>query len=352
MNILINGIGGPSPRSVARSLKYYGKYTDYKLYGTDIDKYATDLYDNELYEKTFLIPPAKDPAYWPEITRIIEKYKIDIALVQPEFEVLEWAKLSEKSSLPCKALIPDLKLAEVLYDKAVMSKYLEETGLVPKSYVLKSDMSNLEEIEQALGYPFWIRSSSGSMGLGSLKITDRQTLKNWVFINSDVKQFLASEFLSGRNLACKMLYYDGNLVRAAVGERVNYIMSKVAPSGITGNTSFGRLLNDEKVFLRAKNAMDILFEKTNAKKHGFFTVDLKEDSEGIAYLTEVNIRHVAFSLCFTVGGMNFAEDTVRLLDEDVSYDKTFKLHKFEEDLIFLRGVDVLPRVMKESDLFS
>lgn len=350
MRILINGIGGPSPRSIAKSLKYYGKYTKYELFGTDINKYAHDLYDRKLYDKTFLIPPAKSPDYWPAIERIIQDHQIDVALVQPELEVLEWAKRAENNPLPCKSLIPELTLAKALYDKAIMSEYLEGYDLVPESYVLKSDMSNIEEIEKALGYPFWIRSSSGSMGLGSLKITDRKTLQNWVFINQDVEQFLASEFLPGRNLACKMLYYEGELIRAAVGERVYYIMSKVAPSGITGNTSFGRLLNDENVFYRAKKAMDILFEKTNTKKHGFFTVDLKEDKNGKAYLTEVNIRHVAFSVCFTIGGINFAEDTIRLLDNDASYDKTFKLHQFEKELIFLRDVDAVPIVMKESDL--
>ena len=67
-----------------------------------------------------------------------------------------------------------------------------------------------------------------------------------------------------------MLYYNGKLVRAAIGERVNYIVAKVAPSGITGNTSFGRLLNDPTVFEESKRAMDYIFKTTDAKKHGFF----------------------------------------------------------------------------------
>src|SRR5690606_7061567 len=175
---------------------------------------------------------------------------------------------------------------------------------------------------------------------------------NWLLINPGVEEFFASEYLQGRNLACKMLYWNGELIRAACGERVYYIMSKVAPSGITGNTSFGRLLNDKKVFERAKEGMENLFRKTGAKKHGFFTVDLKENDEGIPFITEVNIRHVAFSLCFTIGGINFAEDTIRLLVNDPSYDKTFRLHQFEEDLIFLRDVDSEPIVMKEKDLLG
>ncbi len=177
-------------------------------------------------------------------------------------------------------------------------------------------------------------------------------MKNWITINPDVKKFLASEYLPGRNLACKLLNYNGELLRGAVGERVNYIMAKVAPSGITGNTSFGRLLNDPKVFEVAKKAMDFLFQKTGAKQHCFFTVDLKEDEQGIPKITEINIRHVAFTQCFAAGGANFAEDTIRLLDKDSTFDKSFKLYEFEPDLIFLRDVDALPIIMCESQLLT
>src|SRR5690606_12217957 len=120
-------------------------------------------------------------------------------------------------------------------------------------------------------------------------------LMNWIQINPGVDVFLASTFLPGRNLACKLLYHNGQLKRAACAERVYYIMSKVAPSGITGNTSFGRLLNEPNVVKVATEAMDVLFAHTRAKKHGFFTVDFKEDQSGKPFITEINVRHVAFT---------------------------------------------------------
>ncbi|MCF8267381.1 MAG: hypothetical protein K9I69_04800 [Ignavibacteriales bacterium] len=352
MNILITGVGGPSPKSVSRSLKFHSKLKDIRLFGTDSNKYAYGLYDKSLYKKTFLVPRVDHPDYWKVFYDIIRENNIEYAIILPELEVIEWSKISETQGLPCKVLLPDHAFTNAVYSKAKMTDLLRDSDLVPRSYVLKKDLSNLDEITNNLGYPFWIRSSSGSMGLGSLKIDSKETLKNWLLINPNVEEFFASDFLPGRNLACKMLYWNGKLVRAACGERVYYIMSKVAPSGITGNTSFGRLLNDELVFNRAKRAMDSLFEKVGAKKHGFYTVDLKEDNDGLPYVTEVNIRHVAFSICFTIGGMNFAEDTIRLLMDDPSYDKSFRLHQFaENDLIFLRDVDSEPLVLKESQLF-
>lgn len=349
--ILINGVGGPTPRSFAIALRNYSRYDRYELVATDCNKYAVGLYQNHLFNKTFLIPKGTDPEYWKAIEEIIKKEKIDYAVVLPEVEVLEWGKRAEANALPCKALIPDYGIASKLVDKAAMTELMDSSGLVPKSFTIQWDglkeTSNLE-----LPFPFWIRSAAGgSSGLGALKVTSWDELINWIHINPGIKKFLASDFLPGRNLACKMLYYRGNLVRAAVGERVNYVMAKVAPSGITGNTSFGRLLNDPKVFEVAKKAMDILFQKTGTKKHGFFTVDLKEDGRGNPKVTEVNIRHIAFTQCFAAGGANFAEDTIRLLDDDPAFDRGFQLYEFEPGLIFLRDVDALPIVMKESQLF-
>ncbi len=353
MRILITGVGGPTPRSIARSLRWYSRYARYELIGTDINPHARDLYDETLYNKTYLVPPAGHPDYWPALEGILENHQIDIALIQPEKEVLAWSeRASEGSSFPCKVLLPDYQLAQLLVDKSKMTRVLAPYGLVPPSIAFRSEELDWASIEEVLDYPFWVRSTSGSSGLGSLKVEDRPALQNWLRINAGVDRFLASSFLPGRNLACKLLYFEGGLVRAACAERVQYIMAKVAPSGITGNTAFGRLINEPALVEAAEKAMTLLFEHTGATPHGFFTVDFKEDSRGRPFITEVNVRHVAFSICFAAGGANFAEDTVRLLDGDPGFDQAFRVHQFEPDLIFLRDVDASPLLMRESQLFT
>ncbi len=349
--ILMNGVGGPTPRSFSIALKKYSRYARYRIIATDCNKYAMGLYRDSLFSKSYLVPRAMSAEYWPAMEDLIARESIDCAVVLPEVEALEWSKRAETSSLPCKALIPDYKVASQLVDKAVMTRHLQPSGLVPESFSFMRD--ELERTDDfALPFPFWVLSAEGSSGLGSLQVKSAGDLRNWVTINPDVEKFLGSEFLPGRNLACKLLYFNGKLVRSAVGERVQYIMAKVAPSGITGNTSFGRLLNDPGVFETARKAMEIMFEKTGAEKHGFFTVDLKEDEQGNPKVTEINIRHVAFTQCFAAGGANFAEDTIRLLDNDPTFDRTFNLYEFEPDLIFLRDVDELPIMMRETELLS
>jgi carbamoyl-phosphate synthase large subunit len=350
MKILITGVGGPTPRSFAIALKKYSVYKRFELIGTDINPLAIGLYQDALFNKSYIVPKASDPDYWKVIDRIIKENDIEFAVINPELEVMEWSKRQAAGTLPCKVLLPDTILTELFVDKSKMTELLKDLDVVPPSVEFQREETNFKPIFDKLGKGFWVRSTSGTSGLGSLKINSEEDLKNWIKINPTIQTFLASKFLPGRNLACKMLYYEGTLVRAAIGERVNYIMAKVAPSGITGNTSFGRLLNDPYVFEESKRAMDYIFKTTGAKKHGFFTADLKEDENGKPYITEVNVRHVAFNQLFAAAGANFAEDTMRLLNDDPTFDRSFQLYEFDRDLIFLRDVDSLPILMKESEL--
>jgi hypothetical protein len=352
MKILITGVGGPTPRSFAIALKKYSSFADAELIATDINPLSIGLYQPWLFSKSYVVPRATDPGYWPVIERIVLENKIDMAVILPELEVMLWSRRKQTHPLPCKVLLPDPAIAELLVDKAKMTELLEPLGIVPPSVGFDARESGFDALFGKLDLPFWVRSSSGTSGLGSLKVQDEQSLRNWIQINPGVTNFLASKFLPGRNLACKMLYFEGRLLRTACGERVNYIMSKVAPSGITGNTSFGRLLNEPALVDVAVRAMDHLFGHTGAAKHGFFTADFKEDADGKPYITEINVRHVAFTQCFAAAGANFASDTIRLLAGDTGFDMEYRMYSFEPGTIFLRDVDALPVMMKESDLLG
>lgn len=351
LNILITGVGGPTPRSFARAIKEIGNYKPYKLIATDIHPFAIGLYQNFLFDNGYITPRSTQDSYWEVVEDIVEKEKIDIAIILPEQEVLTWSERQQSGILPCKALIPPKNAVEKMLDKGILTEALSSSDLVPASILIDINNKDLKEYsESALQYPYWIRSATGSSGLGSYRIENFDDLQRWVALNKGINNFIASEYLPGRNLACKLLYYKGKLIRSACAQRVNYIMAKVSPSGITGNTAFGRLINDVRVFEIARAAMDIMFDLTGAEKHGFYTVDLKEDENGNPKVTEINVRHVAFTQCFALGGANLCEDTIRLLDADPLFDDHFHLYQFEEGLIFLRDVDERPIIMKESDL--
>src|SRR5690554_3089884 len=117
MNILVTGIGGPTPKGIAKSLKL--AYGGINIVGIDADKYAPGLFDDELYKSTYLVPNALSDTngYWKAVENIVKVENIDFAFVIPETEIIKWSEKQAEDKLPCKSLIPPPDLASFLFDK-------------------------------------------------------------------------------------------------------------------------------------------------------------------------------------------------------------------------------------------
>ncbi|MCC6289118.1 MAG: hypothetical protein IT249_14655 [Chitinophagaceae bacterium] len=355
--ILVTGVGGPTPRSFVRAIKWFGDQykNDFDFIGTDSNPLAYGLYEKELFSKSYVIPRADTDSeqYWLHINNIIKKENIEAAIILPEIEVLEWAKNHCRLSQKIKLNLPDYELAKQISNKYLLHKILDKTGLIPKFLKVNPGGNNAYDIfKEELGQVFWVRGTQGSSGYGSLKITDENILKQWIFLNSGVKEFIATEYLPGRNLACKLLYFNNKLIASACAERVNYIMSKIAPSGITGNTSFGRLLNEPELVNTSTQTMDIISKKLNTTLNGIFTLDFKEDRNGVPKLTEINIRHVAFTSSLAAGGANIPLQTLKTMFSNKPEEIQTHHFSFEKELVFLRDVDGYPILLNEEHLLK
>jgi hypothetical protein len=354
-NILVTGVGGPTPRSFVRAVKLSkDKFSkSMKFIGVDCNPLAYGLYDKALFDESYVVPRAEDNTYWEAINRIIENEKIDMAVILPEVEVLEWAKNRQNLNRPVKTHLPEYDLAITLVNKHRLHDLLGESDWVPRFSRVDPNNYDYSKISDEVGDLFWIRSTEGSSGLGSLKIESESALAQWISINGGVNEFIATEYLPGRNMACKMLYFDGKLKRTACAERVNYIMSKVAPSGITGNTSFGKLINEPELVNISEETLAYISNKVNSDLNGIFTVDYKEDAGGRPKITEINIRHVAFTSSMAAGGANIPYDTVKAMAEVNPLSNMKRIdYRYAEELIFLRDVDSEPIVMKQHDLLN
>jgi hypothetical protein len=349
MNFLVSGIGGPTPIGIAKSLRLNNKYNKIKIIGMDGNKLAPGLYNKDVFDKTYLVPNSSSSDYWTKVEEIIALENIEIAFIVPEVEVIEWSRRKMSKGLPCKSFIPDLEISNVLYNKYSTFDLLKETELVPNTYQIDKNLLD-ETLIKLIGFPFWIRAGSGAGAIGSLKISDMKTLKNWMMINPSINDFLGSEYLPGKNYACKVLFHQGKLVRASCAERITYLMSNAAPSGISGMSAHGKLINNSELIKISERALQIIFSKLNKRLEGMFTVDLKEDKHGKAKITEINIRHVSFSHAFALAGANFAQDTVELLNESNEFDTNYKEYSFEKDYLFIRGVDSQLFIIEQSDL--
>lgn len=349
--ILITGIGGLTPRSIAKTIRR--NHPDYKLIGIDVNKKAIGFFMKGLLDDYSVCPPCTDIEYFPFIEKLVAEKRIDYAFVQPESEIVEWGDYFEKyGKFPCPVFMGCKLLSESLRDKAIMAELLKDTDFIPKTIKVTQENPRYEDVEKEIGFPCWIRATEGTGGLGSLKLENLSSYKSWLFINNQIPEFTVSEFLTGRHLANEMLYYNNEYVKGAALECVEYVMANIAPSRVTDNTAFARFLDEDRINKFCDDCIKYLCKKLNVQAHGILSFDLKEDRNGNMKVTEVNIRHMAYTGVMAQIGFDLIEDTIRIMEdgnaENVARDQ---YHHYGKPYIFFRDVDMEPVVLESERMF-
>ena len=350
--ILVTGIGGLTPRSITKIIRE--NHPNYQIIGIDVNKKAIGFFMKGLLDGYYVCPRCSTPEYFPFIEKLVEEKHIDYAFVQPESEIVAWGDYYEKNGkFPCPVFMGCKTLSVSLKDKSIMADLLEGTDFIPKTIKVTQINPRYEDVEKEIGFPCWIRATEGTGGLGSLKLEDLSSYKSWLFINNEISEFTVSEFLTGRHLANEMLYYNNEYVKGAALECAEYVMANTAPSHVTGNTAFGRFLNEDRINKFCDDCIKYLCNKLQVAAHGILSFDLKEDKNGNMKVTEVNIRHMAYTGVMARVGFHLIEDTIKIM-EDGNADRVERVpfYHYVKPYIFLRDVDVEPIILENEDIFE
>ncbi len=350
--ILVTGIGGLTPRSITKIIRK--NHPDYKIIGCDIDKKAIGFFINGLLDDYYVCPKCTADEYFLWIENLVTDKHIDYAFVQPESEIVAWGHYYEiHGKYPCPVFMGSKLLSKSLKDKSIMADLLKDTKYIPKTIKVTQENPLFNKIEKEIGFPCWIRASEGTGGLGSLRLDDLDSYKSWLFINAQISEFTVSEYLTGRHLANQMLYYKGEYVKGAALECVEYVMANCAPSHVTGNTHFGRFLNDDRINRFCNSCIKYLEQKLGVSAHGILSFDLKEDKNGDMKVTEINIRHMAYTGVMADVGFNLIEDTIKILENGNCDDVTrCPFFHYDKPYVFLRDVDVEPIILESEEFFE
>ena len=339
MKIVITGACAVSARNVLRSLKMSEIFKDATFIGWDMCSILYGVYSKD-FDKMYKVPAVTDSQYRTVINDILEKEKPDAVMVIPEVEVLYWAQ--HPFDIP--HLVPPADFCELAISKRKLFNLLKGTGLVPVNIDLSREDAFSGSYVLPLEFPMWVRDASAgtASGKGSFMANNIEELRAWVNINTGIDNFQISEYCPGGNYGVLCLFENGKLLKVAIAERLEYIMAKVAVSGITGNTSKGRFLNDEGIKKNALDAIRKVCEATNTVMNGLVVVDMKADANGVAKVTEINIRYVAYNCCLASAGFNLAEYhllTALGRSSELSQEQEIA---FPKNNLFLRDVDALP----------
>lgn len=354
--LLITGIGGLTPRSIATIIRE--KYPHYYVIGIDAEKKSMGFFitakGKKLVDEFYVCPTCNKDDYFPFIEKLVAKKHIDYAFVEPEAEIVKWGEYYDvHGKFPVETFMGCVKLSDTLRDKGKMAEELKGTDFIPKTIKVTQKEPKFEEVEKEIGYPCWIRATKGTGGLGSLILMNKECYKAWLVINNEIDEFTVSEYLTGRHLANQMLYYNNEYVKGAALECAEYVMANTAPSHVTGNTHFARFLNEDKINKFCDDCIKYLCNKMNVPAHGILSFDLKEDDKGNLKVTEVNIRHMAYTGVMARVGFDLISDTMTIM-EDGNADriKRDQYHHYDKPYIFLRDVDVEPIVLESEKEFE
>ena len=344
MKIIITGACAVSARNVLRSLKISEVFKNATFVGWDMCSILYGVYSKD-FERLYRVPAVSDSQYRSVVNDILAKERPDAVMVIPEVEVLYWAK----NPFNVPHLVPPAAFCELAISKRKLFKLLEGSGLVPDSADICRKEAFDDDYIMPLAYPVWIRDASAgtASGKGSFLAHNAKELRAWVEINEGIDLFQISEYCPGGNYGVLCLFKEGKLLKVAIAERLEYIMAKVAVSGVTGNTSVGRFLNNDKIKKNALAAIEKVCQATQSVMNGVVVVDMKGDINGVARVTEINIRYVAYNCCLASAGFNLAE--YHLL---TTLGRSNELSPIQEITFpsgnrFLRDVDGLPVYVPE-----
>lgn len=344
MKIVVTGACAVSARNVLRSLKMSDKFKDATFIGWDMCSILYGVYSKD-FDRMYKVPGVNDSRYREVIQDILDKEHPDAVMVLPEVEVLYWAK----NPFDVPHMTPSPEFCELAISKKRLFNLLKDTQLIPISEDLSRENAFDDDYKLPLEFPMWVRDASAgtASGKGSFKANNLTELRAWVMINTGIENFQISEFCPGGNYGVLCLFEHGKLLKCAIAERLEYIMAKVAVSGITGNTSRGRFLNDEHIKKQALDAIQRVCDATNSIMHGVVVVDMKADVNGVAKVTEINIRYVAYNCLLANAGFNLAEyHLLTALGRSNELSPEVEI-QFPKNNMWLRDVDAVPLYVEE-----
>ena len=124
-------------------------------------------------------------------------------------------------------------------------------------------------------------------------------------------------------------------------------------AAVTGNTHFGRFLNEDRINKFCDACIKYLEKKLDVSAHGILSFDLKEDKNGKLKVTEINIRHMAYTGVMAHVGFDLIEDTIKIMEEG-NCDNIVRdqFYHYEKPYVFLRDVDVEPIILPNENIFD
>lgn len=347
--ILIAGAGGAPSEGVINSL-LRGKRKETVI---GMGSEPTDLILSQASKK-FYIPYANAPEYKDRLLRLLNSEKPDLVHFQNDLEIFHASLLRDDIlATGTKLYMPEHEVIDTCVHKYKSYLAFKKAGVPVPHNIMVNNEEDLREAFSVLSDDtgkIWLRAASiGGGGKGAIPTSDFALAKAWIDHYHGWGDFVAAEILTPNTVTWLSIWHEGELVVAQSRERRGWTHGNRSISGVTGVTKVGATCDNELV---TQTAIDSV-KAVSARPHGIFGVDMAYDKHGVPNPTEINIsRFFTTVLFFTEAGLNMPEifKDIALYGEFPQLEK--KINPLPTGLLWLRGMDVVPRLMTADNINS
>jgi carbamoyl-phosphate synthase large subunit len=296
MKILVLGAGGPAGVNTCRALRKAGHY----VIGADSNESHLNY-----------LPDDVRRLHMPEpIVNAIIATGAHVVIPQPD-ALVRW--LASCWSPP-RTFLPALETIERCQDKLTAATVWRLHGLRRHAPIsIRPPYPDwLHTAADEFGTPYWLRKTRGAGAAGAVLVTKLEQAYHWLRFwasRDDQSEWMAEEYLPGRDLAWASIWHQGQLVTSFARQRLEYIYPHLTPEGLTGTPTIARVIHDDRVNEAAVQSVLAI----DPEPHGIFSVDLREDAYGMPRPTEINAGRGFTTLgLWSLYGPNFMDIAVRL----------------------------------------
>ena len=272
-NVLIFPGGTEIGNEIFKSLKGAKEVTLFSA-SNDVVNHAPYIFENH-YE----ISSVNNSKWIDDINLLISKHKINF--IFPANPYVIDALIEVRDLIKCELILPSNEVVKLIRLKSTTYKKFKEIIAVPKVY------SSTGHIDK---YPVFVKPDNGYGSQGTKKVNTPNELKS--YFNSE---YVVSEYLDGPEYSVDCFSnINGNLLfsQARTRERIRM-----------GTSMHSNLVSTEQNQRFKKTALAIA---NSIKITGSWFFQMKEDSNGILKLLEIEPRIAGTMAINRVRGVNFA----------------------------------------------